>query len=156
MEPSPDWCNLRLFSFKWVRSFSLGNCCLVLEHRKIPVSQWNLSVWNQNIEVFMCSVGMLEYYAVIGSASERLMLREALYGYNKYNTNIHVWHYNSPVLMMVLCPKGGSLAFTPPGDEMSEVVSRCVPHRQLWVHSNPKCEPEVFTVEEGRVLVMRA
>jgi len=24
-------------------------------------------------------------------------------------------------------------AFTPPGDEMSEVVSRCLPHRQLWV-----------------------
>ena len=29
------------------------------------------------------------------------------------------------------CPKAGSLAFTPPGDEMSEVVSRCLPHRQL-------------------------
>jgi len=27
-------------------------------------------------------------------------------------------------------PKAGSLAFTPPGDEISEVVSRCLPHRQ--------------------------
>jgi len=34
-------------------------------------------------------------------------------------------------VMMVLCPKPGSLAFTPPGDEMSEVVSHCLPHRQL-------------------------
>ena len=25
-------------------------------------------------------------------------------------------------LMMVICPKAGPLAFTPPGDEMSEVV----------------------------------
>ena len=34
------------------------------------------------------------------------------------------------VMMMVLCPKAGSLAFTQPGDEMSKVVSRCLPHRQ--------------------------
>src|SRR6218665_3420951 len=33
------------------------------------------------------------------------------------------------LLMMVLCPKAGSLTFTPPGDEMSEVVSRCLYHR---------------------------
>jgi len=26
------------------------------------------------------------------------------------------------LMIMVLCPKAGSLAFTPPGDEMSEVV----------------------------------
>src|SRR6218665_1968357 len=37
------------------------------------------------------------------------------------------------MMMMVLCPKAGSLAFTPPGDEMNEVVSSCLPHRQLWV-----------------------
>src|SRR6218665_258534 len=37
------------------------------------------------------------------------------------------------MMMMVLCPKAGSLAVTPPGDEMSEVISRCLPHRQLWV-----------------------
>jgi len=37
------------------------------------------------------------------------------------------------MMMLVLCLKAGSLAFTPPGDEMSEVVSRCLPHRQLWV-----------------------
>jgi len=30
------------------------------------------------------------------------------------------------MVMMVLCPKAGSLAFTPPGDEMSEVASRCL------------------------------
>jgi len=33
------------------------------------------------------------------------------------------------IVMTVLCPKAGSLAFTPPGDEMSEMVSRCLPHR---------------------------
>src|SRR6218665_219414 len=42
------------------------------------------------------------------------------------------------LLMMVLCRKAGSLAFTPPGDEMSEVVSRCLPHRQLWVSNLSK------------------
>src|SRR6218665_3545598 len=36
-------------------------------------------------------------------------------------------------MMIVRCPKAGSLAFTPPGDEMSVVVSHCLPHRQLWV-----------------------
>jgi len=33
--------------------------------------------------------------------------------------------------LMVLCPKAGSLVFTPPEDEMSEVISSCLPHRQL-------------------------
>src|SRR6218665_2488863 len=42
------------------------------------------------------------------------------------------------MMMMVLCPKAGSLAFTPPGDEMSEVVSRCLPHRQLRVSNLSK------------------
>src|SRR6218665_1495484 len=42
------------------------------------------------------------------------------------------------VMMMVLCPKAGSWAFTPPGDEMSEVGSRCLPHRQLWVSNLSK------------------
>jgi len=37
------------------------------------------------------------------------------------------------IMMVILCPKAGSLAFTPPGNEMSEVVSRCFPHRQLWM-----------------------
>src|SRR6218665_1648416 len=37
------------------------------------------------------------------------------------------------MMMMGLCPKAGSLALTSPGDEMSEVVSHCLPHRQLWV-----------------------
>ena len=34
-------------------------------------------------------------------------------------------------MMMALCPKAGLLAFTSLEDEMSEVVSRCLPHRQL-------------------------
>src|SRR6218665_2872548 len=42
------------------------------------------------------------------------------------------------MMMMVLCPTAGSLAFTPPGDEMSEEVSRCLPHRQLWVSNLSK------------------
>ena len=42
------------------------------------------------------------------------------------------------IMMMILCRKAGSLAFTPPGDEISEVVSRCLPHRQLWVSNVSK------------------
>src|SRR6218665_899138 len=41
-------------------------------------------------------------------------------------------------MMMVLCPMAGSLAFTSPGDELCEVVSRCLPHRQLWVSNLSK------------------
>ena len=54
------------------------------------------------------------------------------------------------VVKIVLCPKAGSLAFTPPWDEMNEVVSRCLPHRQLWVSNLSKvatviqtCDPPV-------------
>src|SRR6218665_2743749 len=42
------------------------------------------------------------------------------------------------MMMMVLCPKAGSLPFTPPGDEMSEVIFRCLTHRQLWVSNLSK------------------
>jgi len=42
------------------------------------------------------------------------------------------------MMKMVLCPKAGSLAFTPPGDEMSEVVSRCLPRSQLRVSNLSK------------------
>jgi len=44
------------------------------------------------------------------------------------------------MMMMILCPKAGSWAFSymPPGDEMSEVVSCCLPHRQLWVSNLSK------------------
>ena len=31
-----------------------------------------------------------------------------------------------------------------PGDEMSEVVSRCLPHRQWWVSNLPKVAPQEF------------
>src|SRR6218665_1328592 len=41
-------------------------------------------------------------------------------------------------MMMVLCPKAGSLAFVPSGDEMSEAVSRCLPRRQSWVSNLSK------------------
>ena len=69
------------------------------------------------------------------------------------------------MMMMVLCPKAGSWAFTPPGDEMSEVVPRCLPHRQLWVRtlskvatqwrevdSNPRpfgCKPQHIPLHHG-------
>ena len=37
------------------------------------------------------------------------------------------------LMMMVLCPNQVLYLLRHPGDEMSEVVSRCLPHRQLWV-----------------------
>ena len=49
--------------------------------------------------------------------------------------------------MMGLCPKAGSLAFTPPGDEMSEVASRCLPHRQLWVSNLSKVAMQWLEVD---------
>ena len=42
------------------------------------------------------------------------------------------------MMMMVLRPKAGSLAFTPPGDEMNQMVSRCLSHSQLWVSNLSK------------------
>jgi len=42
------------------------------------------------------------------------------------------------IMIMVLCPEAVSLAFTPPGDEESEVISRCLLHRQLWVSNLSK------------------
>ena len=39
----------------------------------------------------------------------------------------------SKMMMMSSLAKGGSIGFMPSGDDMSEVVSRCLPHRQLWV-----------------------
>src|SRR6218665_1833809 len=33
------------------------------------------------------------------------------------------------MMMVVLCPKAGSFVFTRPGDEISEVVSRCLLYR---------------------------
>jgi len=55
--------------------------------------------------------------------------------------------------MMVLCPKAGSLAFTPPGDEMSEVVSRCLPHRQLWVSNLSKVATQWREVDSKQSLL---
>src|SRR6218665_712751 len=50
-------------------------------------------------------------------------------------------------MMMVLCPKAGSLALTPPGDEMSEVVSRCLPLRQLWASNLSKVATQGLEVD---------
>src|SRR6218665_3882812 len=58
-----------------------------------------------------------------------------------------------PLMMMVLCPKAGcSLAFTPPGDEMSEVVSRCLPHRQLWVSNLSKVHMQWLEIDSTPLL----
>ena len=51
--------------------------------------------------------------------------------------------------LLVLCPKAGSMAFTPPGDEMSEVVSRCLPHRQLWVSNLSKVSTQWHEVDSN-------
>src|SRR6218665_3619148 len=53
------------------------------------------------------------------------------------------------VMMMVLCPKAGSLAFTPPGNEKSEVVSRCLPHRQLWVSNLSKVATQWLEIDSN-------
>src|SRR6218665_20648 len=43
--------------------------------------------------------------------------------------------------------KAGSLAFTTPRDEKSEVVSHCLPHRQLWVCHLSKVATRCFQVD---------
>src|SRR6218665_3005558 len=62
------------------------------------------------------------------------------------------------MMMMVLCPKAGSLAFTPPpGDEMSEVVSRCLPNRQLWVSNLYKVTKQWIEVDSNlRLSIFKA
>jgi len=55
---------------------------------------------------------------------------------------LHLWQ-----MMMVLCPKAGSWVFMPPGDEMSEVVSHCLPHRQLWVSNLSKVAMQWLEVD---------
>jgi len=57
----------------------------------------------------------------------------------RLNTNLPILK----MMMMVLCPK----AFAPPGDEMSEVVFRCLPHRQLWVSNLSKVVMQWFKVD---------
>ena len=46
-------------------------------------------------------------------------------------------------------PKAGSWAFTPPGDEMSEVVSGCFPHRQLWMSNLSKVDTQWLEVNSN-------
>src|SRR6218665_3882994 len=53
------------------------------------------------------------------------------------------------MMMMVLCLKAGSMAFMPPGDEMSEVVSCCLPHRQLWVSNLSKVATRWLEVDSN-------
>ena len=53
------------------------------------------------------------------------------------------------MMIMVLCPKAGSLDFTPPGNEMSAVVSHCLPHRQLWVSNLPKAATQWLEVDSN-------
>jgi len=50
-------------------------------------------------------------------------------------------------MMMILCPNAGSLGFTPPGDKMSEVASRFLPHRQLWVSKLSKVDTQWLEVD---------
>src|SRR6218665_1902217 len=53
------------------------------------------------------------------------------------------------MMMLVLCPKAGSLALMPPGDEISEVVSHCLPHRQLWVSNLSKATAHWVEVDSN-------
>src|SRR6218665_3397488 len=53
------------------------------------------------------------------------------------------------MMMMILCPKAGSLAFTTPGNEMSEMVSLCLPHRQLWVSNLSKVATQFLEVDSN-------
>jgi len=53
------------------------------------------------------------------------------------------------MMMMVLCLKAGSLALTPHGDEMSEVVFHCLPHRQLWVSNLSKVATQWLEVDSN-------
>ena len=43
-------------------------------------------------------------------------------------------------------PEGKFIGFVPHGDEMSEVVSRCLPHRQLWVSNLSKVITQWFEI----------
>src|SRR6218665_3906699 len=55
-----------------------------------------------------------------------------------------IGHFYSAVLKLMMMNDDGSLpavrfiGFSPPRDEVSEVVSRSLPHRQLWVRNLSK------------------
>ena len=63
------------------------------------------------------------------------------------------WMMMMMMMMMttttVLCPKAGSLAFTPSRDKMSEVVSSCLPHRQLWLINLSKVATQWLEVDSN-------
>src|SRR6218665_3672133 len=52
--------------------------------------------------------------------------------------------------MLFPFPKAGSLAFTPPGDGVSEVVSFCLPHRQLWMSNLSMVASQWLEVDSNR------
>ena len=52
-------------------------------------------------------------------------------------------------MMMIICPKAGLLAFVPPGDEVSEVVSRFLPRRQLWSRNLSKIATQWLEVDSN-------
>src|SRR5688572_10123214 len=52
-------------------------------------------------------------------------------------------------MMMSSLPEDRSMGFMPPGDEMSEVVSRCLPHRQLWVSNLSKVATQWLEVDSN-------
>src|SRR6218665_154149 len=54
------------------------------------------------------------------------------------------------MMMMVLCPKAGSLAFMPPGDDMIKVVFLHLPHRQLWVSNLSKIATQWLEVDSNQ------
>src|SRR6218665_1679026 len=53
------------------------------------------------------------------------------------------------MMVIVLCLKVASWAFTPSGDEMSEVVSRCLPHRQLLMSNLSKVATQRLEVDSN-------
>ena len=51
--------------------------------------------------------------------------------------------------MMSSSSKAVTLAFMPPGDEMSEVVSLCLPHKELWVSNLSRVATQWLEVDSN-------
>src|SRR5918994_2549816 len=62
---------------------------------------------------------------------------------------IHTYQLGRLVVMMSSLPEGRSIGFMPPGNEMSEVGSRCLPHRQLWVSNLSKVATQWLEVDSN-------
>ena len=76
--------------------------------------------------------------------------RAFMLGHNMLLAQVLVMMMIMMMMMMVLCPKAGSLDVTQPGDEMSEVVSHCLPHRQWWVSNLSKVATQWLEVDSNR------